>query len=84
MHLPSDNTVPSMVFGTAWKKDRTQGLVTLALSTGFRGVDTANDKAHYEESLVGEGIAKAMGNGIVRDSLWVCKVMLLRTSIDPC
>lgn len=33
--------LPPMLYGTAWKKDRTTDLVVSAVSKGFRGVDTA-------------------------------------------
>ncbi len=31
----------SFLYGTAWKEERTQAIVTLALAEGFRGIDTA-------------------------------------------
>ena len=71
--LPSGGAVPLMVYGTAWKKDRTEGLVTLALQTGFRGFDTANHPIHYDERLVGQSISKAIEMGMDRNSLWVGK-----------
>lgn len=33
--------IPSLLYGTAWKKEQTQELVRQALISGFRGVDTA-------------------------------------------
>ncbi|KAI8800888.1 aldo/keto reductase [Cladochytrium replicatum] len=45
-----------MMYGTAWKKDDTARLVHLALSAGFRGIDTACQPKHYNEPGVGEGI----------------------------
>jgi diketogulonate reductase-like aldo/keto reductase len=36
--------VPAFLYGTAWKKERTRGLVTQALAAGFRGIDTANQR----------------------------------------
>jgi diketogulonate reductase-like aldo/keto reductase len=33
--------IPRILYGTAWKKSRTQELVSQALRYGFRGVDTA-------------------------------------------
>lgn len=38
---------PKMLYGTAWKKDRTAGLVHAALKAGFRGLDTACQPKHY-------------------------------------
>jgi diketogulonate reductase-like aldo/keto reductase len=57
---------PLMLYGTAWKEDRTQALVELALEQGFRGIDTANQRKHYYESAVGQAIAAAIERGLVR------------------
>jgi diketogulonate reductase-like aldo/keto reductase len=57
---------PAFLYGTAWKEDRTAGLVELALRTGFRGIDTANQRRHYFEAGVGEGLAAAYRSGIVK------------------
>ena len=56
---------PELLYGTAWKEDRTPALVELALRTGFRGVDTANQRRHYFEAGVGQGLAAAYRAGIV-------------------
>lgn len=58
--------LPVLVYGTAWKKDRTTDLVYQALAAGFRAVDTAAQPKHYREDLVGEGIRRALRDGIVR------------------
>lgn len=58
--------LPPFVYGTAWKEDATAGLVALALRQGFRGVDTANQRKHYHEAGVGEGLAAALADGAVR------------------
>src|SRR5437660_3752407 len=59
--LPS----PAFLYGTAWKEDRTASLTELALRSGFRGIDTANQRRHYFEAGVGEGLAAAYRAGIV-------------------
>jgi diketogulonate reductase-like aldo/keto reductase len=59
--LPS----PPFLYGTAWKEDRTASLTELALRTGFRGIDTANQRRHYLEAGVGEGLAAAYRAGVV-------------------
>ncbi|KAB8233380.1 NADP-dependent oxidoreductase domain-containing protein [Aspergillus alliaceus] len=59
-------SLPVFIYGTAWKKDRTADLVYQALSAGFRAVDTAAQPKHYREDLVGEGIRKAIRDGMVR------------------
>ena len=51
--------VPRFLYGTAWKEDETQRLTELALRTGFRGIDTANQRRHYHEAAVGKGISAA-------------------------
>jgi diketogulonate reductase-like aldo/keto reductase len=56
---------PSFLYGTAWKEDRTPALVELALRTGFRAIDTANQRRHYFEEGVGKGLAAAYRAGIV-------------------
>jgi diketogulonate reductase-like aldo/keto reductase len=57
--------VPDFLYGTAWKEDRTAALTELALRAGFRGIDTANQRRHYVEAGVGEGLAAAYRAGIV-------------------
>ncbi len=56
---------PDFLYGTAWKEDRTAALTELALRTGFRGLDTANQRRHYVEAAVGEGLAIACRAGVV-------------------
>ncbi|MDD5717871.1 MAG: aldo/keto reductase [Sulfuricurvum sp.] len=60
--------MPALLYGTAWKKERTADLVQMALSCGFRGIDTACQPKHYDEARVGEGLAKS---GIGRDELFI-------------
>jgi len=57
--------VPDFVYGTAWKEDRTPALTELALRMGFRAIDTANQRRHYDEAGVGEGLAAAYRTGLV-------------------
>ena len=65
-------TIPKLVYGTAWKKLRTAELVYQALKAGFRGIDTAAQPRHYQENLVGDGIRRAIKEGLVtRDELYV-------------
>ena len=49
--------VPDFMYGTAWKESRSQALTELALREGFRAIDTANQRKHYFEEAVGQGIA---------------------------
>jgi diketogulonate reductase-like aldo/keto reductase len=57
---------PEFVYGTAWKEERTAALVEMAIRVGFRGIDTANQRRHYFEAGVGEGLAAAYRAGVVR------------------
>src|SRR5437762_1058562 len=57
--------LPDFLYGTAWKQDRTQSLTELALRMGFRGIDTANQRRHYFEAGVGQGLAAAYRAGVV-------------------
>ena len=57
--------IPDFLYGTAWKGDRTQALTELALRMGFRGIDTANQRRHYFEAEVGQGLAAAYRAGVV-------------------
>jgi diketogulonate reductase-like aldo/keto reductase len=57
--------LPELLYGTAWKEDRTAGLTELALRMGFRGIDTANQRRHYVEAGVGQGLAAAYRAGVV-------------------
>src|ERR1035438_3811716 len=63
-------SIPEFLYGTAWKEERTAELVELALRAGFRGIDTANQRKHYFEAAVGQGIQVAYRDGVVtRDEL---------------
>lgn len=62
---------PNFIYGTAWKKDATTKLVELALKSGFRAIDTANQAKHYSEKLVGDALANAAAGGLARDKLWL-------------
>ncbi len=64
-------SIPSFMYGTAWKKGATKELVELAVPSGFRAIDTANQLIHYEEALVGEALQALAKKGIKRDSLFL-------------
>ncbi len=63
--LDERRPVPDFLYGTAWKEDRTPALTELALRMGFRGIDTANQRRHYFEAGVGQGLAAAYTAGVV-------------------
>jgi len=58
-------SIPNFLYGTAWKEDRSATLTELALRAGFRGIDTANQRRHYFEAGVGQGLAAAYRAGVV-------------------
>jgi YD repeat-containing protein len=59
------------MYGTAWKKDATASLVELAVQTGFKAIDTANQLIHYQEALVGEALLNLQKKGVAREKLFL-------------
>ena len=57
--------VPRFLYGTAWKEEATERLTRLALEQGFRGIDTANQRRHYDEAAVGRAVSAAISTGLV-------------------
>jgi len=64
-------TVPSFMYGTAWKKDATARLVQLAVESGFTAIDTANQLIHYQEAMVGDALQSLAQKGIKREALFL-------------
>jgi diketogulonate reductase-like aldo/keto reductase len=64
-------SIPSFMYGTAWKKEDTARLVELAVVSGFKAIDTANQIIHYDEARVGEALQSLGRQGIKRDSLFL-------------
>ena len=64
-------TIPSFMYGTAWKKEATTQLVQLAVASGFTAIDTANQLIHYQEALVGEALLELAKQGVTRESLFL-------------
>ena len=71
-------TVPSVIYGTAWKAERTAALAAAAIGCGYRAIDTANQRKHYMEAGVGEGIQAAIAAGTVRR-----EQLFLQTKFTP-
>jgi diketogulonate reductase-like aldo/keto reductase len=65
--------IPKLIYGTAWKKERTAELVEQAITLGFRGIDTACQPKHYQEPGVGEGLAAglAASSGLSRADIYL-------------
>jgi diketogulonate reductase-like aldo/keto reductase len=65
-------SVPAFFYGTAWKEERTQELTELAIASGFRAIDTANQRRHYVEAAVGQALQSALALGAVaRDEIFL-------------
>lgn len=63
---------PHLIYGTAWKKEETARLVSLAVKTGFRFIETACQPKHYNEGGVGNGwTAAAQELGLTRADMWL-------------
>lgn len=63
--------MPKLIYGTAWKKERTAELVIKAIKHGFRGIDTACQPKHYFEPGVGQALKELASAGITRDQLFL-------------
>src|SRR3954454_4777441 len=75
--------VPRFLYGTAWKEQETRRLTELALRAGFRGIDTANQRRHYDEAAVGQSVAAAIASGLVaRDDLFLQTKFTFRPGQD--
>jgi diketogulonate reductase-like aldo/keto reductase len=81
--MPGTQFLPEFLYGTAWKEDRTQALTELAIRMGFRGIDTANQRRHYFEAGVGQGLAAAYRAGsVTRADLFLQTKFTYRPSQD--
>jgi len=74
---------PRIIYGTAWKKTRTQELVTKAVQLGFRGIDTACQPKHYDEAGVGAGIAACLTEDLSRADLYLQTKFTPLSGQDP-
>ncbi|KAJ7693301.1 NADP-dependent oxidoreductase domain-containing protein [Mycena rosella] len=64
--------VSKIIYGTAWKEQRTASLVVAAVLKGFRAIDTACQPKHYREDLVGEALLTLQRqHGIKREELFL-------------
>src|SRR6476661_1320994 len=75
--------IPDFLYGTAWKEDRTAALTELAIRMGFRAIDTANQRRHYFEAGVGQGLFAAYKAGVVvREHLFLQTKFTYQTGQD--
>jgi diketogulonate reductase-like aldo/keto reductase len=75
--------MPWIIYGTAWKKDRTADLVVKAIQAGFRGIDTACQPKHYNEPLVGAALHRLKDHGIEREALFLQTKFTPLSGQDP-
>lgn len=64
-------SIPSFMYGTAWKKEATTSLVLKAVEAGFTAIDTANQLVHYDEAKVGDALEQLAQQGIARSRLFL-------------
>lgn len=75
--------LPRILYGTAWKKEATEGLVAEAIRQGFRGIDTACQPKHYDEAGVGRGVAQCLGGGLGGGARLERDDLYLQTKFTP-
>ena len=75
--------MPRIIYGTAWKKDRTADLVVKAIQTGFRGIDTACQPKHYNEPQIGTALQRLKDYGIEREDLFLQTKFTPLSGQDP-
>lgn len=63
--------MPPIIYGTAWKKERTKELVIQAVNAGFKGIDTACQPKHYHEKGVGDALEVLYAQGFSREELFI-------------
>ncbi|HEX8701179.1 MAG TPA: aldo/keto reductase [Myxococcaceae bacterium] len=75
--------MPSIIYGTAWKKERTEALVVQALRAGFRAIDTACQPKHYHEPGVGAALAVCQREGLRREEVYLQTKFTSVSGQDP-
>jgi diketogulonate reductase-like aldo/keto reductase len=78
-----DVRIPKIIYGTAWEKDRTAELVPEAIGLGFRGIDTACQPKHYNESGVGEALDTCFQAGLKRSDIYLQSKFTPLNGHDP-
>ena len=71
--LHGKQAVPAFLYGTAWQKEKTEGIIYQAILSGFKGVSTAaQPEQYYRENLVGLGIRRGLNEAIIsRDNFFI-------------
>ncbi len=75
--------MPAIIYGTAWKKEKTTECVVMAVQAGFRGIDTACQPRHYHEAGVGEALAELNRMGFSRQQLYLQTKFTPPSGQDP-
>ena len=75
--------MPRIIYGTAWKKERTASLVQQAISNGFRGIDTACQPKHYFEPGVGDALLTCYEQGLSREQIYLQSKFTPLNGQDP-
>jgi len=76
--------MPKLIYGTAWKKERTTELVIRAVLNGFRGIDTACQPKHYREDLVGAALKElTTKHNVKREDLFIQTKFTSLNGQDP-
>ncbi|MDD2906005.1 MAG: aldo/keto reductase [Sulfurimonas sp.] len=63
--------MPKIIYGTAWKKEKTAAFVVQAVEAGFRAIDTACQPKHYFERGVGDALAILKTKGFKRSDIFL-------------
>lgn len=80
----SGTATQTIIYGTAWKEDKTADYVASAIQKGFRFIDTANQPKHYQEAGVGRGWTQAAEElGLTRGNLFLQTKFSPYQEIDP-
>jgi len=74
--------MPRLIYGTAWKKDRTTELVVTAIQAGFRAIDTACQPKHYFEPGVGKALEE-LQKTVPREKIFIQTKFTSLNGQDP-
>ncbi|MGR9051636.1 MAG: aldo/keto reductase, partial [Gammaproteobacteria bacterium] len=75
--------LPKIIYGTAWKQERTANLTETAVLAGFRGIDTACQPKHYDEAGAGAALQRLKRRGIERSDLYLQTKFTPLSGHDP-
>ena len=71
-HIVRGASLPRLLYGTAWRANRTGELVEKAIKSGFTGIVTGGEGRNYNEKLVGQAVSKTIKDGVTsREKLFI-------------